>query len=155
MSNTITTTHPKPRRLKRNNEAFWYVYRNLPFRNATNSLRGSIHTVMPTDVGVLPEPYRKALERMFTDEPVYIIWSYNTPIGWRRMTGRKLRMPDISYSSTTTSHQAKVRGGWPQGRFRGEYVTLAAEMHLTDRDVFRKGRGRTPFGPQGWGWGVA
>ena len=39
--------------------------------------------------------------------PLYMVWSYDTPIGWVGCTGR-LHVPRQTYSSTTSHHQGLV-----------------------------------------------
>lgn len=59
-----------------------------------------------TGRGRLPDRYSEALR---TDEPVYVVWSYSTPIAW--FGNRGWVMPDTKYSVTTSRHQSKVRYG--------------------------------------------
>ncbi|MEU8327329.1 hypothetical protein [Micromonospora sp. NPDC048839] len=42
------------------------------------------------------------------DAPAYIVSSYGTPIAWVTHA-RKVVIPDVTYSSTTTRHQRVVR----------------------------------------------
>jgi len=56
----------------------------------------------------LPEdhPYRWDLINMV--EPVYVVFSYATPIGWRPVDSELWRVPPVSYSRTTTNHQSAL-----------------------------------------------
>jgi len=55
--------------------------------------------------GYLPSELRD----LFTlDQPTYVVMSYGTPIAWWSPTGG-WRVPNVTYSVTTTSHQSTVR----------------------------------------------
>lgn len=41
----------------------------------------------------------------------YVVYSYQTPIGWVRQDGTKI-VPDIGYSPTTGQHQYTVAHAW-------------------------------------------
>lgn len=73
--------------------------------------------------GYLPEPWIQQLER---DRPRYIVFSYDTPIGWlANRRGRKVFViPDVRYSPTTSNHQGVVR------RAVGEYEETNAMVQL-------------------------
>lgn len=53
--------------------------------------------------GMLPEDEAAILERSLERGQVFVVWSYDTPIGWRDHMG--WRVPDVKYSVTTTNHQ--------------------------------------------------
>lgn len=55
--------------------------------------------------GDLPEPYRTDI---VTDRPVYVVWSYSTPIAWITNAGQCV-IPDVKYSPTTSNHQGLCR----------------------------------------------
>jgi hypothetical protein len=38
----------------------------------------------------------------------FVVWSYDTPIGWVRKDGKRT-VPDVRYSLTTSKHQGIVR----------------------------------------------
>src|SRR5512142_1466846 len=70
------------------------------------NLLGRPVDVRPVEArGQLPEPYRSELRDSIVD---YAIYSYNTPIAWRRVDG-VWRIPSVTYSLTTTGHQLLVR----------------------------------------------
>ncbi len=43
--------------------------------------------------------------------PVYVVWSYATPIGWAREDGSTV-IPDVRFSVTTSKHQGIARRGF-------------------------------------------
>jgi hypothetical protein len=54
--------------------------------------------------GMLPRVEADILERSIKRcGQVFVVWSYDTPIGWRDDMG--WRVPDVKYSCTTTNHQ--------------------------------------------------
>lgn len=58
--------------------------------------------------GMLPQAEAEILERSIKRcGQVFVVWSYDTPIGWRDDMG--WRVPDVRYSVTTSSHQSVVR----------------------------------------------
>lgn len=88
---------------------------------------------------LLPED-REDLE----SDAVYVVYSYRTPIAWVRRNG-DIIMPPVRYSNTTTQHQHKVARAF------------GIENFSASSGKFRKGRGKSPFGP-GWQtrkWGGA
>lgn len=60
------------------------------------------------DMGQLPPESRDALTGI--DGPVYVIYSYRTPIGWRP-AGGAWTDPGTRYSVTTSHHQSLMRQG--------------------------------------------
>jgi len=42
------------------------------------------------------------------DKPVYVVYSYGTPIGWV-LPDNRAKVPTVSYSATTSAHQGIVR----------------------------------------------
>ncbi len=57
--------------------------------------------------GMLPQAEVEILERSLERGQVFVVWSYDTPIGWRDHMG--WRVPDVKYSVTTTNHQNVLR----------------------------------------------
>lgn len=54
--------------------------------------------------GMLPQAEVEILERSLERGQVFVVWSYDTPIGWWA-NGAGWHMPDVKYSVTTTNHQ--------------------------------------------------
>lgn len=55
--------------------------------------------------------YEGDLGRLTWDEkifPIYMVWSYDTPIGWVDKYGA-IVVPNVKYSTTTTHHQGLVQ----------------------------------------------
>ncbi|MFI5840562.1 hypothetical protein ACIA8K_12720 [Catenuloplanes sp. NPDC051500] len=78
------------------------------------------------ETGQLPEEYAKPLRdakslwtgnyvsgdgKVPADAPVYVVYSYETPIAWVTAS-RKRVIPDTKYSMTTSRHQGIVRRAW-------------------------------------------
>jgi hypothetical protein len=62
--------------------------------------------------GYLPEVWNAYNEHNehYGHLPVYVIFSYKTPIAWTFKNNRKVwTIPDVTYSTTTTNHQHIVR----------------------------------------------
>lgn len=59
--------------------------------------------------GQLPEAHRLRLsaDRADNGGPVYVVYSYSTPIAWYT-TAWGWRVPDVRYSVTTSKHQGKL-----------------------------------------------
>lgn len=63
-------------------------------------------------VGELPSEDRRWLEADAqradeTKEPLYVVWSYQTPIAWAY--GDTVRVPEVRYSRTTSTQQNYAR----------------------------------------------
>jgi hypothetical protein len=58
------------------------------------------------DYGELPVNYWQSLQ-----EAVYVVLSYDTPIGWTMPDGTPI-VPDVGYSLTTSQHQYLVLNAW-------------------------------------------
>lgn len=71
-----------------------------PFVHA--SLSGSTRCY---GLGQLPAPFR---EQFRAGAVVYVVLSYDTPIGWVLDDGTVV-IPKVTYSATTTGHQSIVR----------------------------------------------
>lgn len=58
-------------------------------------------------------------------EPLYVVYSYETPIAWGR-EGDLLKVPSVRYSNTTSRHQSYATGGVVGGRYvvNGERVAV-------------------------------
>lgn len=94
----------------------WWELRDIlrdqkPFQNSTGKFRGEQwkHNVMPS-TGQMHESDRRTLNRDLEDYGItYVVWSYGTPIGWRRGDG-VWYSPDAGYSQTTKAkHLSKLR----------------------------------------------
>ncbi len=55
--------------------------------------------------GRLPNPLRA---RINADKPVYVVYSYTTPIAWLPAGGEGWVVPTVKYSPTTHRHQSAV-----------------------------------------------
>jgi len=65
-------------------------------------------THMLFGLGQLPEPYRSQLTNLdMYDDIDRVLYSYKTPIAWRTKEGVWI-VPSVSYSRTTTNHQATI-----------------------------------------------
>jgi len=59
-----------------------------------------------TSFGQLPQNWRSTYTRDVSDKDVYVVYSYQTPIGWVKLDGEnEWTIPDVNYSVTTTHHQ--------------------------------------------------
>ncbi len=59
--------------------------------------------------GMLPRYEAECLERCIKrNGQVFVVWSYDTPIGWVWADG-VWHVPDVKYSVTTTNHQNVLR----------------------------------------------
>lgn len=87
--------------------------------------------------GALPADWHRALSDA---DPVYVVWSYRTPIAWVASDG-EVTIPDVTYSPTTTQHQHTARHG-----LGAKLSTALARISLL------KGKGRAgAFGSRrGW-----
>lgn len=78
------------------------------FDTTTGNLRGGPVTLTGGwAFGQLP---REDQERFEAQRPAvdYVVWSYQTPIGWHLSSGEWI-IPDVRYSRTTSCHQSEVR----------------------------------------------
>lgn len=69
-----------------------------PFR--THGALRAIQYPSRWSVGWLPSPYDRAFRN---DNPIYAVYSYDTPIAWYGLRGWVI--PAVKYSRTTTRHQ--------------------------------------------------
>ena len=94
-----------------NSDAPDYIRERRDFQNTT----GSLYARTATDVldgyltGYLPHEERDRLRAAIAERPTYIVYSYNTPIGWMEAEG--WHIPEVRYSSTTSRHQSLTRRG--------------------------------------------
>lgn len=94
-----------------NSDAPDYIRERLSFQNTT----GSFYARTASDVldgyltGSLPHDERDRLRQAIAERPTYIVYSYNTPIGW--IEADDWHIPDVRYSVTTSRHQSKLRQG--------------------------------------------
>lgn len=118
---------------KTHDEAAGHIFRREEFR--IGNLSGS-YNLLPE--GDLPKQYRVGIKDIATKSGVrYVVRSYETPIAWVEVTG-EIVVPPVRYSHTTTQHQYLAARA------------LGVNFHATD-DSFRKGKGRSPYGPRaGW-----
>lgn len=62
----------------------------------------------PSPFGKLPDEYGVALVRdLHANGPVYVAWSYETPIAWVDANGT-VCVPPVKYSATTSKHLGKL-----------------------------------------------
>jgi hypothetical protein len=121
-------------------ENFASVLRELrPFKTR-GSLRGGPWNNYAASVGVLPSRYISLLGQ---ERPDYAVWSYDTPIAWHTADG-KWRVPDVTYSLTTTQHQHGIKQA-VELITDGAYVT-------GPRISLMIGKGHSPFGPRSGGF---
>jgi hypothetical protein len=79
---------------------------NGEFRNSNGTFRGEWNhsgAFWSENTGWLPREY---VERIQQDRPLYVVWSYATPIAW--LGPRGWVIPDVRYSRTTSGHQGKA-----------------------------------------------
>lgn len=140
----------KTRRLS-NDECSLAMAERREFRNRTGSLWGQWFDDLPdAGPGVLPDSYVDELKEL---APVYVVYSYQTPIAWATESDELLTVPDVRYSLTTSQHQSAcltVRGKyeWIDGQLKTvKPPREIGRLHHngTAANTFSKGRGRTPF----------
>lgn len=71
------------------------------------ALSGRMCEYMPY-AGQLPAEFDDKLSASFDDGPVFVVFSYATPIAWITADGT-MTVPDTRYSVTTTRHQSAAR----------------------------------------------
>lgn len=129
-------------KLRRNDQAIEYIKQRDHFSSSTGNFVGYPVPRVLLSLGDLPEEGQQQLLADYAkwakeDDMLYVVYSYVTPIAWVR--GDELVMPNIRYSGTTTKHQGIVR------RAGGKSIDCG------DPGQVRRGKGHTPYGPQGWG----
>jgi hypothetical protein len=140
----------KTRRLS-NDECSQAMADRREFRNRTGSLWGQWFDDLPdTGPGVLPVSYVDELKEL---APVYVVYSYETPIAWATAGDELLTVPDVNYSLTTSQHQQACLN--VPGEYRwidGQFTTIRPSRRIgrlhnngTPTNTFSKGKGRTPF----------
>lgn len=73
----------------------------------------SARTYAPTDFAPnfygsqLPREHRDALFAALKAGPVYVVFSYETPIAWFSKHDITWHKPDVKYSMTTSHHQSR------------------------------------------------
>lgn len=98
--------------IHRNREKVWNVIENREeFHIATMSGRWVTYTLSGHESGQLSDELRKQLNSDIGEIPTYVVFSYNTPIGWNNGKNGKGSwiIPDVKYSNTTTNHQGLLR----------------------------------------------
>ena len=77
-----------------------------------------------------------------------MIYSYKTPIAWR--IGCQWYAPDVNYSLTTSQHQWTIQAAL--GRLVFSRSDIKSHIDGVNPGDFRKGKGKSPFGPREGGW---
>jgi hypothetical protein len=105
-------------------EAFRTSEADLPGRPGVIRFRAA--TGGAQSFGLLPERYRDDVRRAR-----YVVYSYQTPIGWVRQDGTKT-VPDVGYSLSTGQHQLIVQHAWGLRSFpaRGREVVSPPSTHV-------------------------
>ena len=86
-------------------------------------------------------------DRFVSDRPVYVVWSFMTPIGWITSNGRAV-VPEVSYSSRTTRHQAEAARG-----LEGAVVPDAFSVDAAGEPIPTFGHGtQVAARRNGWTW---
>ena len=98
------TTTPRYNTKHGRNLGFWEaVSATNPTDFTTNgAVRGTSH---PYESGNLTDTHRSAFK---ADAPTFAVYSYSTPIAWRKADGTWV-MPDARYSVSTSVHQGRTR----------------------------------------------
>lgn len=84
-------------------------------RSYTPFKRGNISAITAktgdfVQIGQLPGFLSDQLYGALLDNDLYVVYSFQTPIGWSRMNKKnEWFIPDIRYSSTTIHHQGLLR----------------------------------------------
>ncbi|WNM68807.1 hypothetical protein SEA_SOOS_77 [Gordonia phage Soos] len=72
-------------------------------------IRGEMHpNGLRVSLGELPMQWATKLSAL--DGPLFVVFSYLTPIAWRTNAG--IVIPPVKYSATTTRHQNIVKDAW-------------------------------------------
>lgn len=83
------------------------IERRFAVVSRTGTFRADRSLVRPGHTGRLPDPFVAAFRAAHGgDVPPYVVWSYDTPIGWTR--GTELLVPLFECSPTTTRHQRLI-----------------------------------------------
>lgn len=86
-------------------------------------------------------------DRFVSDRPVYVVWSFMTPVGWIASNGRAV-VPSVSYSARTTRHQAEASRG-----LEGAVIPDAFSVDEAGELVRIFGRGtQVAARRNGWTW---
>lgn len=134
-----------------NDECSLAMAQRREFRNRTGSLWGQWFDGLPDPgPGVLPTSYVDELKEL---APVYVVYSYQTPIAWADQYDELLIVPDVNYSLTTSQHQcACLHTAGEYEWVDGQLKTVKPSRKIgrlynngTAANVFSKGKGRTPF----------
>lgn len=109
---TSTTGTRSVARFRSQRDGWWLlaeiIATSRPFTSTIGSLRGE-HERWPTSFGRLPAAHAARLRADSTRHGIdLIIYSYATPIAWH-VRGAGWRVPDVTYSVTTSRHQSLVR----------------------------------------------
>lgn len=77
------------------------------FKHASMSGKWVTEPLSAWEAGQLPQNFRDQLNADIDQADTYVVFSYNTPIGWNNGTESKYSwtVPTVSYSMTTTHHQ--------------------------------------------------
>lgn len=113
-----------------NSEAVGKIARREDFSNATGSLTGGcLADLRPGhrwfEFGWLPEWAGHSLSKLGW---VYVVFSYETPIGWFDYRRGTWVMPVERYSHTTSRHQSLLRQAIGDGPVEYMYYSSAKSM---------------------------
>lgn len=77
------------------------------FKHASMSGRWVTEPLSAWSAGQLPNYLRDQLNATIKQADTFVVFSYNTPIGWNNGTEGKYSwfIPTVTYSKTTTHHQ--------------------------------------------------
>lgn len=109
---TSTTGTRSTARFRTQRDGWWrlaeIIADSQPFASTTGSLRGARHR-WPTSFGRLAAHHAARLRDDATHNGIdVIIYSYTTPVAWHALDVG-WRVPDATYSVTTSRHQSLVR----------------------------------------------
>lgn len=86
-------------------------FRSKTFYEGSPTLKGTPGGA--DTVGYLPERFHEQVR-----EADYVVYSYQTPIGWVTADGDRV-IPDVGYSPTTGQHQYMVKDAWRDAGYTG------------------------------------
>lgn len=91
-----------------NKDATSYIQNRINFK--ASNFAGYNYSLATTDYSGIPTGRLNSdlVALLYKDEPLYIIYSYGTPIAWYGRYG--WHAPAVRYSSTTSRHQSIVLG---------------------------------------------
>ena len=101
-----------------------------PFQSSTGSLRGTQGSTR--NLGWLADHPEKMEIRRLLAEATYVVWSYDTPIGWvvEDEVGNSERYyVDVVHTVTTSHHQSLLRYAW------GEFTLIGSGPEVQRRSA--------------------